>query len=92
MLDLGVTPSLVSLHGGGGEDDVDGGEVDKDEDGEEEDTGGVRSYCIPLLSLGLGGNKITCLGAGYLADGLKTNTSKDLKCGPSGLLKFGLYL
>ena len=43
---------------------------------EKEGEGAARSYCIPLQSLGLGGNKITSLGAGYLADGLKTNTSE----------------
>ena len=62
MLDLGVTPSQVSLH------------VEEDPDGDHID--GSRTYCVPLQSLGLGGNRITCLGAGYLADGLKTNTSK----------------
>ena len=79
MLDLGVTPSQVSLQessgGNGGSEsreevDHPGAEPEKAEEAE------ARSYCIPLQSLGLGGNKITCLGAGYLADGLKTNTSK----------------
>ena len=71
MLDLGVTPSQVSLQGERvNRDEVDG-DIEKEGDVEE-----ARSYCIPLQSLGLGGNKITCLGAGYLADGLKTNSSK----------------
>lgn len=74
ILDLGVTPSQVSLHvteegrGRGWEE----GEEEVDGSGEE----GAQTFCIPLQSLGLGGNKITCLGAGCLADGLKTNTSK----------------
>ena len=70
MLDLGVTPSQVSLQASkdqartyfsGVEDDIDGGS---------------QAYCLPLQSLGLGGNRISCRGAAYLADGLRTNTSK----------------
>lgn len=72
MLDLGVTPSQVSLQGGSER----GEEVDGVDQGVEETEKGDRSYCIPLQSLGLGGNKITCLGAGSLANGLKTNTSQ----------------
>lgn len=51
-----------------------GGEGEEEE-GLQEDSREARTHCIPLQSLGLGGNKITSLGAGYLADGLKTNTS-----------------
>ena len=84
MLDLGVGPSQVSLPGaggGGGGANESGGEEGEGwgagpEEGEgEKEREGARSFCVPLQSLGLGGNKITCLGAGYLADGLKTNTS-----------------
>ncbi len=70
MLDLGITPSQVSLQASANEarnyfDETDG------------DYGkSSQAFCISLQSLGLGGNRITCLGAGYLADGLKTNTSK----------------
>lgn len=71
MLDLGVTPSQVSVHGNGAGVDEADGEAEPEEESKE-----PRSYCIPLQSLGLGGNKITSLGAGYLADGLKTNTSE----------------
>lgn len=84
ILDLGVVPSQVSLVGGGGSEsggeEWDGGAVpEESKEGGEGATAAVkevRSYCIPLQSLGLGGNKITSLGAGYLADGLKTNTSE----------------
>ncbi len=82
MLDLGVTPSQVSLQGSSGkgesreEVDLPPGEEQEREKGGEEGEEEPRSYCIPLQSLGLGGNKITCLGAASLADGLKTNTSK----------------
>lgn len=72
MLDLGVTPSQVSIQvSSNGVDEADGEEA-----GPEEGPGEDRTYCIPLQSLGLGGNKITSQGAGYLADGLKTNTSE----------------
>ena len=71
MLELGVTPSHVSVAveemGGGGEKE--GREEEQEEKDEEE-----GSYCIPLESLGLGGNQISDLGASSLADGLKTNT------------------
>ena len=72
MLDLGVTPSQVSMHVGG-----------KEEEEEEEKEASVS--CIPLQSLGLGGNKITCLGAGYLAQALQTNTSKNDSVSPINL-------
>jgi hypothetical protein len=73
MLDLGVTPSQVSLQvSNSGTDEADGEEVEPEEESRE-----AKTFCISLQSLGLGGNKITSLGAGYLADGLKTNTSKD---------------
>lgn len=80
ILDLGVVPSQVSLSVGGGseiegeEGDGGGAGLEEKEDGQQ----GTKetSCCIPLQSLGLGGNKITSLGAGYLADGLKTNTSR----------------
>ena len=71
MLELGVTPSHVSVAveemGGGGEKE---GRDEEEEEGEEEEV----TYCIPLESLGLGGNQISDLGASSLADGLKTNT------------------
>ena len=35
-------------------------------------------YCIPLESVGLGGNQITSVGATALADGLKSNTSESV--------------
>ena len=37
---------------------------------------GDSVYCIPLESVGLGGNQITCTGVASLADGLKSNTRK----------------
>ena len=74
MLELGVTPSHVSVavEDKGGEGD----EGEREEDEQEEEEEEENSYCIPLESLGLGGNQITDLGAGSLADGLKTNRSK----------------
>lgn len=79
MLDLGVTPSHVSLQEGLENVEENDGEEEEEQqaagEGREAAASG-RSYCIPLLSLGLGGNKITCLGAGSLADGLKSNTSE----------------
>ena len=81
VLELGVTPSHVSLaaesqEGEGPESEGDGphseaGEVPTDNTG----IYGDLVYCIPLESLGLGGNQITCSGATVLADGLKSNTS-----------------
>ena len=63
MLELGVTPSHVSIA--------------VTEEGDQllnnEDNIG-DTYCIPLESLGLGGNLISCTGATTLADGLKSNT------------------
>ena len=65
MLELGVTPSHVSLA------------VTEEVQGEttppNEETG-ETIFCIPLESIGLGGNQITCAGATMLASGLKTNT------------------
>ena len=72
MLELGVTPSHVSLAVGEmGEKEEEREKEEEEEEGEEE-----GSYCIPLESLGLGGNQISDLGASNLADGLKTNTSE----------------
>ncbi len=68
MLELGVTPSHVSI--AVGDDEV----SDMNADSAEEES----TYCIPLESLGLGGNLITCTGATMLASGLKTNTSESL--------------
>ena len=71
-----MTPSHVSLAAAQEEE----GEWPESEDGEThtdiEDTGllGDWVYCIPLESVGLGGNQITCTGATALADGLKSNT------------------
>ena len=47
----------------------------KDEDGEE---GERKVFCIPLESLGLGGNKISDAGAVHLAEGLGSNTSEPI--------------
>ena len=64
MLELGVTPSHVSI-----------AVVDeRDGEGGEEREGEV--YCIPLESLGLGGNQITDTGAKVLAESLTSNTSE----------------
>ena len=65
MLELGVTPSHVSVA------------VDNQSDSEDGE-GGEEVFCIPLESLGLGGNRIGDAGATCLADGLKTNTSEAL--------------
>ena len=70
MLELGVTPSHLSMaveekeeeEGGGG-----GGGAEEEEE---------KSYCVPLESLGLGGNQITDAGAKSLAAGLQSNTSE----------------
>ena len=70
MLELGVTPSHVSLAVG------EMGEKEEEREKEEEEGEEEGSYCIPLESLGLGGNQISDLGASNLADGLKTNTSE----------------
>ena len=67
MLELGVTPSHVSLA-------VD--EMGEKEEGREEEEEEEGSYCIPLESLELWGNQISDFGASSLADGLKTNTSE----------------
>ena len=68
MLELGVTPSHVSVA-------VDN---QSDSEGGEDGEGGEEVFCIPLESLGLGGNRIGDAGATCLADGLKTNTSEAL--------------
>ena len=52
--------------------------VELSEDGVEGQWDGFHGdgvYCIPLESVGLGGNQITSVGAAALADGLKSNTS-----------------
>lgn len=79
MLDLGVTPSQISVYGSTSNsvEEADGEAEPQEDLGEGQ--GEPKTYCIPLQSLGLGGNKITSLGAGYLADGLKTNTSECLQ-------------
>ena len=68
MLEMGLTPSHISVAvedcGGGGEEGVDG------------DRGEKEIYCIPLESLGLGGNQISDAGAISLAEGLASNTSE----------------
>ena len=69
MLELGVTPSHVSI--AVGDDEI--SEETPDSAGCDDDV--ERStHCIPLESIGLGGNQITCAGATMLASGLKTNT------------------
>ena len=50
--------------------------VELSEDGIEGHLYGDGVYCIPLESVGLGGNQITSVGAAALADGLKSNTSE----------------
>ena len=70
MLELGVTPSHVSLAVG------EMGEKEEEREKEEEEGEEEESYRIPLESLGLGGNQISDLGASSLADGLKNNTSE----------------
>ena len=37
-------------------------------------------FCVPLESLGLGGNKISDMGAQHLASGLSSNNSKTCDC------------
>ena len=54
----------------GGEKEGEGGEEEEEEEEEEEDV-----VCVPLESLGLGGNKIGDIGAQHLASGLASNTS-----------------
>ena len=54
--------------------------VESSEDGVEGQLNGLYGdgvYCIPLESVGLGGNQITSVGVAALADGLKSNTSKE---------------
>lgn len=75
-----MTPSHVSLatgslEGEGPESDEEGPHSE-DGDIQTDDTGfyGDLVFCIPLESVGLGGNQITCIGATALADGLKSNT------------------
>ena len=86
-LELGVTPSHVSLAAGSQEDEgegpesEDGGEMVRDETG----IYGDSVYCIPLESVGLGGNQITCTGVASLADGLKSNTRKYFLWLPEGI-------
>ena len=63
MLELGVTPSHVSI----------AVPEEGDQPLNNEDNIG-DTYCIPLENLGLGGNHISCIGAATLADGLKSNT------------------
>ncbi len=70
MLELGVTPSHVSIAVA----DEDASETAAADSAEEENT-----FCVPLESLGLGGNLITCAGAIMLASSLKTNTSRSLQ-------------
>ena len=90
-LELGVTPSHVSLAAAqsiqsiqssslpGEEELGEGLELSEDEvEGQFDDPYGDGVYCIPLESVGLGGNQITSVGAAALADGLKSNTSERL--------------
>ena len=71
MLELGVTPSHLSMAV------EEKGEGEEEEREEEEGPGGEEgSYCVPLESLGLGGNQITDAGAKSLAAGLYSNTSE----------------
>ena len=55
-------------------------EEEEEEDGKEEDGEETerRVFCIPLESLGLGGNKISDAGAVHLAEGLSSNTSESI--------------
>ena len=92
-LELGVTPSHVSLAAAqsvqsvhsiqssslppGEEELGEGAELSEDGvEGQFDGFHGDGVYCIPLESVGLGGNQITSAGAAALADGLKSNTSK----------------
>ena len=58
--------------------DIEGesGEGGRGEEGEEEEDREKDMLCVPLESLGLGGNKIGDVGAQYLASGLTSNTSE----------------
>ena len=51
---------------------------EEEEEEEEEGEGEREVVCVPLESLGLGGNKIGDTGARHLAAGLATNTSESL--------------
>ena len=52
-------------------------EVDGEEgEGAEKETEEEEVFCLPLESLGLGGNKIGDTGAQHLASGLTSNTSQ----------------
>ncbi len=75
MLELGVTPSHVSI---AVDDSAGEGVLVRNEEGGEEEEEEVEreGYCIPLESLGLGGNQISDAGAASLAVGLAKNTSK----------------
>ena len=62
---------------------MDGGDVsegEKDEGGEEgkgeEEEEEEEVFCVPLESLGLGGNKMGDIGAQHLASGLSSNNSE----------------
>ena len=79
ILELGVTPSHVSLAQIREDSDDEGDEQQVQENKRGTDGTSVddsEEYCINLESLGLGGNQITCVGVATLADGLKTNTRK----------------
>lgn len=58
--------------------DIEGeiGEGREGEKEEEEEDREKETVCVPLESLGLGGNKIGDIGAQYLASGLASNTSE----------------
>lgn len=59
-----------------GDNEGEGGEGRGGEEGEEEEDREMDMWCVPLESLGLGGNKIGDVGAQYLASGLASNTSE----------------
>ena len=79
MLELGITPSHVSIAVDSKSEDGqhgEGGDTEKEGEGNGEGEGQVEVYCVPLESLGLGGNLIGNSGAKSLAQGLVSNTSE----------------
>ena len=62
------------MDGGGGGDESETGDGEGGGGGEEEKEEDM--FCVPLESLGLGGNRISDIGAQYLASGLTSNSSE----------------
>ena len=72
-----VCTPLLLWQGVDGGDEYEGEEEGGEEgEGEGEEVGEEEVFCVPLESLGLGGNKIGDIGAQHLTSGLFSNNSE----------------